>query len=429
MTNDGALHAPAFLLPAAKKILNAGKSIAFLQQLRKDVPEKAQGRKPNLSYEKVVGLEEALPLLPFSELFATSFSGWMDSKYTTASTVLKQHLFNGCNLLGHIDNLEHIYFSKDGVLFQAFADDLLKRMNNRKVVWNDKFLLTELARRTFGSIDGIKAGSLSVRTLTTKGASACSVKALTSILLDINLPWPIQNIIQRSSISTYQSVFTFILQIYYAKSLLRTNKKRGSARASRATIGIRQQLMWFASVMHSCVLEVVVRSAVERLREKLLAAEDVDEMFEVHEDFVKKLELSCLLAKNLAPIYDSIISILDLAEGFAQSQTSAIDARDSHRNLNARLSRRRKNADDSEVESELSDDSGDENGAAASGRGTAISPEEQLKGLHDKFSQILHFTIAGLRGVSRAGGQVEWEMLAERLEWGSQKRSRPTDYV
>ena len=52
------------------------------------------------------------------------------------------------------------------------------------------------------------------------------------------------------------------------------------------------------------------------------------------------------------------------------------------------------------------------------------SYEERLQKIEEQFGQLLHFTIAGLRGVSRAGGELAWEMLAERLEWGIRPSSR-----
>ena len=313
-------------------------------------------------------------------------------------------------------------------------------MSGRKAAWNDKFLLTELARRTFGGIEGIKASSVSVRTMgTTNDSSSKNVTQLASIVLDVNLPWPVQNITQRSSMTTYQSVFTLMLQVYYAKYLLRaTSFKLSDGNAlNRLAIGIRQQLVWFANIMHSYILEIVVQSAMEKLRENLVNAEDMDAMCESHEIFVKKLELSCLLAKNLAPILDSIIGILDLAVAFAAAKEPVMTDRSntkSHRtsiaNRGRTRQRRSDDMEDGEEDSgEESQDSGDEDEHDLDTRPSEQPTGARLQTIHDKFAQLLHFTVAGLRSVSRAGGQAEWEMLAERLEWGVQKPRHVADYV
>ena len=41
--------------------------------------------------------------------------------------------------------------------------------------------------------------------------------------------------------------------------------------------------------------------------------------------------------------------------------------------------------------------------------------------MKDQFGQLCGFVNAGLRGVTRAGGQQCWEILAEKLEWGMEK--------
>ena len=445
-TNDGTLHVPSFLRPAAKKILNAGKSIVFLQHLRKDIPDPTPTPHSRLMFSSILDSDGGLPLIPFSELFTTTFNTWMDGKYGPASLILKQHLFSHCDLLQHISVLEHIYFSKDGVLFQSFADELFKRMGNSRGGWNDKFLLTELARRVFGGVEGIKPASLSVRASAEgiprdKDGMRRGVQALTGVVVDINLPWPVQNIIPRSALSAYQAIFSLLLQIYYAKHLLRSctfdlhHQPPSTPRTTRLAIGIRQQLTWFANTLHSYILETVVSSSIGKLGDDLVNAEDLDEMCEVHGGFVKKLELGCLLGGNLAPIRESMVGVLEMAGVFAETQgwSNGRPGKGKADPKSGMRRGRRKQRDGDSLEAE-EDDSGVESEASAeeedeSSMQTHGSPQERLQAIHDKFSQLLHFAVAGLRSVSRAGGQAEWEMLAEKLEWGLQRRKRGTEYV
>jgi gamma-tubulin complex component 5 len=447
MTNDSTLHAPKFLHPAAKKILNTGKSIVFLQNLKKRTVETAQAQAPGLAYGTVLRDSGMSSLMPFSELFSTAFSAWIGSKYGMASSILKEELFDKCGLLRHFRMLEHIYLSKDGNLFQAFADELFKRMDSRRGDWDDKFLLTELARTIFGASVGIKPNSLGVRTMASS-RSARSVKSLDAVLVDVNLTWAIQNIIPRSSMVTYQAVFSLLLQTYRAKYLVRTdnfNLRRLGTTSHRLSIGIQQQLMWFANVMHSYITETVIQTATEELRERLAAAEDVDAMCELHEKFVARLQLASLLAKNLAPIHDSIISILDLAVLYSDAQTSHSDEGRSaklestsrgtrqkntrQRGGRGRRTRTARDNDDADVSSASDSDLSDgevEMDAGIEVRDQNERPyDEQLQNIRDQFAQHLRFTVAGLRSVSRAGGEPAWEMLAERLEW---KQSRSTGY-
>ncbi|KIW07241.1 uncharacterized protein PV09_02097 [Verruconis gallopava] len=451
-TNDGELHAPKFLCPSAKKILNAGKSIVFLQHLGKDLRQTTDELTPapELTYESVVGCSSAVPgLLPFSEQFSTSFVQWIGSKYGPASSILRQQLLASQGLLQYIDTLEHVYFSKDGVLFQTFADELFKRIDGRGRDWSDKFLLSELARRTFSPALGLaKPSNLSVR-IAQLNHSAQSVKILSSVLVDLTLPWAIQNIIQRSSIPTYQAVLCLLLQIYRAKALLRTDSYNirtcGGRSRARLAIGIRQKLMWFANTMHSYVTETVAQTATQELRQKLADVEDIDGMCDVHDRFVARLELGCLLAKNLAPIYDSMISMLDLAVAYCGMQNTSMESSglpERQFRVHSRRGRTRRRADrDSDEDDEDDDDDDDDaedssildaegtekssNGEETRNKGEQTeSYAQRLQTLHDQFSRLLNFTVAGLRGVGRAGGEPAWEMLADSLAGGTNKRGR-----
>lgn len=444
-TADGDLHAPSFLHPAAQKILNAGKSIVFLQQLKCAVPTLPGLAHAHLTLKNVCGHAHLASLMPFSELFGAAFLDWIGNKYGPASSILKRQLITENGLLRHLDVLEHVYFSKDGVRFQSFADELFQRMDKRKAVWSDKFLLSELARSVFGSLDHVQAEALNVRVVPTKH-TARSVKALSAIQIDVALPWPIQNIIQRFSMATYQRVFRMILQIYRANYLLKLdsfNLRQFGGQYSRTCNAIRQRLIWFTNILHSYITETVVQAAMEKFRNDLESAEDVDAMSALHENLTKKLQSRCLLAKNLAPIHDSIIAVLDLAVAYSDAQTSKLTIAsdgsmlpksqrsfiDSRRGRRRRRGKPETSANKSDSSSSDSSDEDADYDADTEKPSQREEPyEERLQKIYEQFSQLLQFIVAGLRGVSRAGGEMSWEMLAERLEWGVQKTSLSTSY-
>jgi gamma-tubulin complex component 5 len=187
---DGVIHAPKFLQRAGKKILNAGKSIVFLRQLS------LLGRVPPvleetpLDFDEICQSDYAHSLAPFSELFETALDNWVRSKYGPASSILCQQLFATCKLLEFMNVLERIYFSSDGTRFQTFSDELFSRLDGRQKVWNDRFLLSELARSVYSDLPCIDEGKISVRTLPVKGAER-SVRALSSINIDLNVSIPL----------------------------------------------------------------------------------------------------------------------------------------------------------------------------------------------------------------------------------------------
>lgn len=442
---DSQLYAPKFLHPAAKRILNSGKSIVFLKQLLQQGYSSSDHAEPILNYETVCQPHSLAPLAPFSELFSDAFDGWISSKYSPASSILRDQLFHNCSLPHYLKQFQFVYLSKDGTIFQAFADEIFQRMDNRQKSWNDRFLLSELARSVFGGQQHIDPGRISVRTAQAKGRDR-GVKPLSTVVIEFNvscspyetimklltsrkLPWPILNVIQRTSFATYQRTFRLLLQIYRAKYILRQaavqfRHLETQLSRNRTNHHVRQELGWFIDIMLSYLTSTVIETSTVQMHKDMAEAEDIDAMAAVHQTFINRLQLGGLLAKNLAPIHDSIISILDLVLLYADNQArKSGNPVPKARSAGQSGHRRRRHAkgrnplyDDATSDEEDEEDEYDADSEDSSGK--EESYEDCLQKIHDQFGQLLNFTVAGLRGVGRAGGESNWEMLAERLEWG-----------
>ncbi|KAF2091058.1 hypothetical protein K490DRAFT_34128, partial [Saccharata proteae CBS 121410] len=372
---SGRLHAPSFLRPAAKKIFNSGKSVVFLKELNRYNHKTASKgiQEPSLDFASVCGSKETIPLAPFSELFAMAFENWIASKYTFASSILRKEIYSRCGLWRSLDSLEYLYFSRDGSLMQTFADTVFEKLDRGRAGWNDRYILTEVARSTYNVLPCVDEYKLVVRT--SGSQQSRDIKALDSISLDYILPWSITNIVQRASIPIYQRIFIFLLQIYRAKSLLKTTLSRPSTTPPSTTTTVkrhtqhylRHRLTWLVDLLYTYITELVLAPAVQHLRKQLTAAEDLDAMAALHTEHVKSIEAKCLLAKKLTPIHQAVLACLDLSTRFAQA--------------------------------------------------VATEHAGGANLLREEFMRQYRFLTAGLRGVSRAGGETCWEMLAERLEW------------
>lgn len=178
------LRSPDFLEPAAMKIFNTGKSVVFLKELGVyDTISHSTEAEPRLDQYTVCGTDE-LPLPPFPELFRSAFEGWIRSKYSFASSVLRSQLLSQCGLLKTLRDFQILYLCADGSAFQDFADAIFDRMDTKQRGWNDRYLLTELARGTFSSVfKGSAAGKITVRSARVKTESR-SVKGLGAISVD-----------------------------------------------------------------------------------------------------------------------------------------------------------------------------------------------------------------------------------------------------
>ena len=173
---------------------------------------------------------------------------------------------------------------------------------------------------------------------------------------------------------------------------------------------------------------------------KLEKAEDIDAMAEIHTKYISRLQTQCLLSKNLSPINQAIISLLDLGVLFTdvltQNCSKDTDSFTAQPNLSRdRWGTRRKptrrkptqNRRRSVMFAPESSSDGDEEDDYDADAESSTSHEatfaESLAKIQEQFDRLVPFVTAGLRSVSRVGGEVCWEMLAERLEWQT-SRSR-----
>ncbi|KAF2196439.1 hypothetical protein GQ43DRAFT_484948 [Delitschia confertaspora ATCC 74209] len=435
-----ALRSPNFLEPAAKKIFNTGKSVIFLKELGIRNTGISAESEPRLDFESVCGTDHELPLAPFSELFGAAFETWIRSKYSLASNVLRSKLLSECGLLRIIEAFKHLFLAANGSTFQDFASAIFERMDSRRRGWNDRYLLTELAHAIYATgLDPTDVERIVVRSSNTKKDSR-SVKSLSSVTVDYALPWPVMNIIQRSSIPIYQQVFTFLLQTYRAKYLLQNTdwKALSSAKAKalvQLSYKLRHHLIWFADNIRAYLTDIVFGPSTEALLSQLTEAQDIDEMSDVHMKYIARLQEQSLLSSNLKPIHQAIISLLDLAVLFSDIHSSEPPKKNasvplnSQADPNARPKMKSKKSrksiiptivDDASSDSE-EEGTGEHNASPTKAFQTTSSFSENLNTIQEQFDSLLPFVIAGLRSVSRAGGELCWEMLAEKLEWDKPK--------
>jgi gamma-tubulin complex component 5 len=182
---ENALRSPNFLQPAAQKIFNTGKSVVFLKELGTyDFGLDASELEPKLNHDMVCGTGDTLLLSPFPELFHTAFENWIRSKYSLASSVLRTHLVEKCGLLHLLNEFNILYLGADGSVFQDFANAVFERMDDSRRGWNDRFLLTELARGIFSPIlDKSNVEKVVVRSARTS-SEIHSVKGLSGLSID-----------------------------------------------------------------------------------------------------------------------------------------------------------------------------------------------------------------------------------------------------
>ena len=452
-TTSGHLLAPKFLHAVGKQIFNVGKSVVFLKRLgffeEPSSRDYVQGL--SLNHDSTCLSDSSNSLIPFSEHFNLGFDNWMQSKQQNSLSILRDRLYSQCGLWTTLDALEYIYFFKDGALSTTIAVALFNRIDRNIQSWNDRYILTELFRGVYGSLESINAGKLSIRS--TPGGyrdlqnRRCSVKTLGSISVEYNIPWAVANIVRKPSTLIYQRISTFLLQIRRAKHLLERqrlltthqsslNDTNCDERKENSHIyALRLRLLVFTTTLYTYLTESVLASSTADMRKAMAAAQDVDAMIAVHESYITHLEAQCLLSKKLAPIHQAIISLLDLAILFSDTQASYNGERladQTNRSVLStassqrwrRRSRRRSTKDRAPASSSEDDDDADNEEEGTNEVDTSYvstaetSYVDRLRKMREQFERLYGFVSVGLQAVGRTGGEPCWEVLAEKLAWG-----------
>jgi gamma-tubulin complex component 5 len=276
--------------------------------------------------------------------------------------------------------LPNVFFGADGSL-STFNEALFARIRHTGNAGFDSFMLTELAHVTICS--ALHTDPHALRLINTgHGSDVASsvVRRLRQLTLKYAIAWPVQNITRTDDLASHAVVFSFLLQVQYCKQLLSphlldlrpfqhlTQKINGHV---RATLSLRSRLLSFLAILHDHVT-CTAKALHSNMLAAMKAAADIDEMAAAWSTYETQLQMGLLVAPRLSPIRDAVTGILELCERFATAWESLLAGRQTD-NLTSNMER--------ELE-----------------KSTA-------------------FVIAGVRGVSRAGGQLALESFAERLAW------------
>ncbi|KAJ9148352.1 Spindle pole body component [Pleurostoma richardsiae] len=457
-TQDGVLHAPKFLQPAVRRIFNTGKSIVVLKHLGRYQSVKEQwassgGRdssgifqdEPRLEFDAVCTPDT--DFAPFSELFNSVFDLWIRSKYHTTSAALQKILFDSCGLYSSLDALQNIYFMSDGSVSESFASGVFSNLDALNPTWRDRFTLTEFAQEAWASrvdsyrisataeAQGLQDNPVSLRRSVKRG--------LPSIKVHYRLAWPVQVILVKESITGYQAVFTLLLQLRRATSVLNEHRPLGARLPSAGDAddeavyyNVRMRLLWFCNAVHTYLATLVLAPNVSAVRERLREADDVDAMIEVHSGFVKRVVDEACLGRKLDPIRDCILDVFDLAIRLEDARAAEVargtqDLQEISRleNVSSPLKTPRRAASGrrdlyvSPREKEEEETSTMLGAAKRMSLGGDLEQDygEVLRHIRSDFDRHLRFITGGLRGVARASSDAasgKWDILAEMLEMG-----------
>ncbi|KAI0331306.1 hypothetical protein GY45DRAFT_1406103 [Cubamyces sp. BRFM 1775] len=416
-----------------------------------------------VSLEAAVSSSETLSRVVYDELLPYS---------EQAHEALTKVLVEDCDLWAHLNAIEDLYLMRRGDAMSHFVDILFTRMDTRQP-WNDFHFMNSAFRDVVALYPGparwIDASlvrfSFPARAPSQERNIAQTVRALDGLLIEYAVPFPLTYIFGPRTMRVYSSIFTLVLQVRRAKSVLERILVRGGLVGGgkqmdaemKVFYAVRGRLSWFVNTLLNFITTNVIHTQILKFHEAFRGAKSLDEMIKLQNEHLDKLEGRCLLQRNTAALHRAIMSILDMSlhytdcfVSFAGDTTHDISRASLHvvsrrsRHRSRRLRRQRKNvigfaqapsllhtSDDSASESDEEDGEGLDEASLAGRSGrepsffsttTASFAEdgflERLDKMSSELDALVRFVRRGVESLAAGTGEAApaFGMFAFALE-------------
>ncbi|EIW61599.1 uncharacterized protein TRAVEDRAFT_143542 [Trametes versicolor FP-101664 SS1] len=408
-------------------------------------PEAAIASSENLSH---VVYEE---LLPYAE---------------RAHETLTKVLVEDCDLWAHLNAIEDLFLMRRGDAMSHFVDILFTRMDTRQP-WNDFHFMNSAFRDVVALHPGrtrwIDPALVRFSFRTTQERSAAqTVRALDGLLIEYAVPFPLTYVFGPRTVRVCSAVFTLVLQVRRAKRVLERILVRGGlvgggggrkmSGEMKVFYAVRGRLSWFVNTLLNFITTNVIHTQILKFHDAFRGAKSLDEMVQLQNDHLDKLEGRCLLQRNTAALHRAIMSILDMSlhytecfvayagdttHDISRASLRLVSRRSRHRSRRVRTQRRDvigfaqapSLLQDSDGDSSDSEDEGDAEGGGASepsfsfGASTTMSfaeegPAARLEKMSGELDALVRFVRRGVESLAAGTGEAApaFGMFAFALE-------------
>lgn len=454
---DGQVIAPCFIsVQMAERILAAGQNVRILKATGLSTARSLPDAEPDM----IDRLGETAGSPPFTQEIQQTLNTWIAQRSLSSAKLLTEHLWSVCRLARFLDALECIFFSRDGSIFHNVSEAIFARIdrqhrNRNSRDWNDVFALSEIFRENLSSNTAVDVTRLTIRRIrppshaSKKGTS--HMTSFSGFIIEFKLPWLISLI--TPDLKIHQQIFTFLLQINRAKTLLEYDKPslRSKQSSDRCAYRTWQCLLWFVNILNAHVLSDVLSRNIQTLRHDMLGAEGLNPTIEIYARFSARSEEDCLLTKRFAPVRQGVLELLELAWHYRTLRNKAdmaLSIRGKHVTVRSeKMGRRAQLRDkltsdlqDTDIDSDDSSDDArsqvesDYNADSEQGQQEDLRPArdaisnprkdeyQTMEAINRQFARLLKFVVAGLRSITGSSDPEDTlsphTMLADKLQWG-----------
>ncbi|KAI9064813.1 hypothetical protein FKP32DRAFT_1675206 [Trametes sanguinea] len=270
-----------------------------------------------LSPEGAIASTESLSRVVYDELLPYS---------EQAHAVLTKVLIEDCDLWEHLNAIEDLYLMRRGDAMSHFVDILFARMDSRQP-WNDFHFMNSAFQDVVAMYPGrarwidpsLVRFSYPARAPSQERNVAHTVRALDGLLIEYAVPFPLTYIFGPRTMRVYSSIFTLVLQIRRAKSVLEKILVRGGLfgrqmdAEMKVFYAMRGRLSWFVNTLLNFITTNVIHTQILKFHQAFREVKSLDDMIRLQNEHLDKLEGRCLLQRNTAALHRAIMSILDMS--------------------------------------------------------------------------------------------------------------------
>lgn len=443
--HSGSARSPAFLNDSLDKVLSCGKTAAFVRHLQMNSPTTPKSGSNQLQFEASLESLASDHYIPFTATFESLWHEHISIVLQQHTVSLKSLLATSCGFIQTFDAIGQIYLGRGSTVLDDIEKKIFNRIDKCIDSWNDRFLIADMLEEAFGVHEPqYLADAVTIHSVYTSSramqSTRRSVQILSALTFDYNLSWPVANIIDNASMISYRRIALVLMQIRRAKYCLeRTGYLRTLTVSVDEQVSLADQkfaqllafmLLNFINTIYDYLATTMISPLTKAMRDNMANASTMDDMIETHQQYINRLESSCLAAPRLKVMRQALITLLDFCIHFSDLVSDSTSTRQNAYDQEAgsfrsAQSRRRTPRLTAPLADSESDDDG-ELGNAGEGYSSFIvlnndtTIVKELRKLRGQFKRQLDFFIAGLRGAGRERQHVEdLEGLADRLAWHS----------
>ncbi|CAD5114700.1 DgyrCDS3744 [Dimorphilus gyrociliatus] len=312
-----------FFQPILKQLLQAAKSVDVLQQMNK----------LQVSYE-----DDNLFDIFSENMLQIDIDGWtnMDKilKNGLYSHVIKQCdfvckclldvLLTDYQLTNTFKTLQQFYLLEDGETMRNFYLPIFEMIRDNQD-WKDVTLLTTSFQ---DSINNHELQSFSSRFHVTVEES--DEGSFDMMKLNFDVRWPENIVVHSASLTLYNRIFAFLLQIkrmkYALDNLRFSNMNYNLTQEAKHRMCIlRMKFLHFINNLHVYIMRRILQTSGLQFSEHLRLAKNVEDLISAHNRYIKQIYSRCLLSDKLSFIRQAIFKIFNAVSSLEKMWTEIVN--------------------------------------------------------------------------------------------------------